>query len=92
MASVLLNSFKASTTAISSQSLARTVPIRLPHLSRRHYSENKSANGTLEQEKEKEDATPGDQSAELSEKLKAKEAEAVDLTVSCVYTDPISSL
>lgn len=88
MASALLNSFKASTTAISSRSLTRATPRRLPavsHLSKRHYSEDKSTNGAAEREKrdEKEDAKAdaGDKCAETLEKLKAKEAEVVDLTV-----------
>ncbi|KXN89256.1 hypothetical protein AN958_06010 [Leucoagaricus sp. SymC.cos] len=86
MSSALLNSFKASTAAISSRSLARSVPRRLAaasHLSRRHYSEDKPANGPSEQEKEeenREDAKSDDKYTEIAEKLKAKEAEVVDLT------------
>ncbi|KAF5358314.1 hypothetical protein D9756_001567 [Leucocoprinus leucothites] len=86
MSSALFNSFKASTAAISSRSLTRTVPRRLPavsHLSRRHYSEDKSASDASEQEKkeeEKEDTKTEDKSTGIAEKLKAKEAEVVDLT------------
>jgi hypothetical protein len=93
MASALFNSFKASTTAISSRPFARTIPTRFTatsHFSRRHYSEEKSANGTPEQEMEEKkkeaDAKPDDKISGLTEKLKAKEAEVVDLTVSCTDT------
>jgi len=90
MASALLNSFKSSTAAISSRSLTRTAPRRLPavfHTSRRYYSEDKSANDASEQgkeEKKKEDGKSESNCAETTEKLKTKEAEVVDLTVSVV--------
>lgn len=95
MASALLSSFKASTIAISSRSLTRAAPRRLPamsHVSRRHYSEDKATNGASEQEKKdekKEDVKADDKSAELAEKLKVKETEVVDLTVSSA-TSPTS--
>jgi len=85
MASALLNSFKTSTAGISSWSFARSAPRRLPaafHTSRRYSSEDKSANGAPEQEKEekKEDEKSDKKCAETTEKLKTKEAEVVDLT------------
>lgn len=72
--------FKASTAAFSSRSLARSIPAFSP-FSRRRYS----ANSTPEQESEekKEDEKLDDKSTDIAEKLKAKEAEVIDLTVSC---------
>lgn len=69
--------FKASTAAFSSRSLARSIPAFSP-FSRRRYS----ANSTPEQESEekKEDEKLDDKSTDIAEKLKAKEAEVIDLT------------
>ncbi|KAF9454496.1 GrpE-domain-containing protein [Macrolepiota fuliginosa MF-IS2] len=82
MASALLSSFKSSTATFSSRSLARAAPRHIPAVSRlprRYYSEDKSANSATEQEK-KEETKVDDKYAEVTEKLKAKEAEVVDLT------------
>lgn len=72
--------FKASTAALSSRSLARTAPRFIPAFSRRRYS----ADTIPEQDKEekKEDEKPDGTSSDIAEKLNAKEAEVVDLTVS----------
>lgn len=86
MAAVLFNSFKASTAAISSRSLARSAPRHLLAMTRRHYSEEKPPNSAPEQEtgnKSEEGAKADDKLAELTKKLEAKEAEVTDLTVSC---------
>lgn len=68
--------FKASTAALSSRSLARTAPRSIPAFSRRHYSTD-----TIP-EQDKEHEKPDGTSSDIAEKLKAKEAEVVDLTVS----------
>ncbi|KAF7778719.1 hypothetical protein Agabi119p4_3064 [Agaricus bisporus var. burnettii] len=83
MAAILFNSFKASTAAISSRSLARSAPRHLLAMTRRHYSEEKPPNSAPEQEtgnKSEEGAKADDKLAELTKKLEAKEAEVTDLT------------
>lgn len=56
------------------------------HTSRRYYSEDKAAHDAPAQEKgeKKESGKSDTNGAETTEKLKAKEAEVVDLTVSVV--------
>lgn len=79
-AAFALQSFRSRTASLSSRTLGRAVVLtRTSPLSRRHYSEQKS---TAEAGEGKDGIKPGD--APLTpeqEKLKAKEAEVVDLTV-----------
>ncbi|KAG5635835.1 hypothetical protein H0H81_009975 [Sphagnurus paluster] len=73
----LLNTFRSSTALLSSRSFARSAvgrSTRLSTLGRRHYSEE-TAEAGKEAAKEGESALTPEQ-----EKLKAKEAEVVDLT------------
>lgn len=69
--------FKASTTALCSRSLSRTAPRFIPAFSRCRYSTD-----SIPEQDKKEDEKPDVPSSDIAEKLRAKEAEVVDLTVS----------
>ncbi|TFK42577.1 GrpE-domain-containing protein [Crucibulum laeve] len=84
LAASAFQSFRASTASLSSRSIARSSlhcqHSRLAFTSRRHYSDKSSsgAEPTQEDAAKVEDKAE-DKCADIAEKLKAKEAEAVDL-------------
>ncbi|KAG6866920.1 hypothetical protein C0991_003835 [Blastosporella zonata] len=72
-----LKIFRSSTASLSSRSISRPTAARVAVLGRRPYSQDKAADA----EKEKEGAKEGESALSPDqEKLKAKEAEVVDLT------------
>lgn len=81
------SSFRSCTSAISSRTFARSsIPrssSRLARLGTRHYSEATTSSPESKREQPKE-ANP--ECTELEAKLKAKEAEVADLTVSLFST------
>ena len=82
-----LRSFRSCTAAISTRSLARPAaarcPTRLSRLGVRCYSEAKATSEDTKQEETSSEHKT--ETSELEAKLKAKEAEVTDLTVSSMY-------